>query len=258
MHHLPAGRGSPLTIQALELCLHQGHDPVQRTHEGLGCCVRRHTPARARRHGETREIDQAGQVTAHPRRPVQAQVAQFAHVVRYQGPGTTHFQRRAFETAGQVELESNREVPVDRDLGRQGERLAGEPPGYHGKTARHRPARHAVEDLDGHAAGQDRAAQFGRQIFRQPARPQHADGRVVQLGDDDLSEGLFTLERHAVAQDLGPFLILHQVQEPHLGATRAGADVHAPAHRPETQQADAVLARDHLVVALARRQPALA
>ncbi len=80
----------------------------------------------------------------------------------------------------------------------------------------------------------------------------------MQLGNDDLGESLVALERHAVTQDLGPFLILHQVQQPYLGPTHARANVHAPAHRPKTQKTDAVLARNHLVVAFTRRQPALA
>jgi hypothetical protein len=83
-------------------------------------------------------------------------------------------------------------------------------------------------------------------------------GRFVELADDDLSEGVGGVECHAIAQELGPLLVLDHAERPHVAAPEARADVHLVPDRPEAQQANAVFASHHLVMALARRQTPLA
>jgi hypothetical protein len=189
--------------------------------EGLGRSVGHDAAPCARWDLERRELDEPREAPAGPGRTVEPTGAEPGHVVGDQRARAAHLDGGGIVTARQVELDFRGRVSLDGRGLRHGQALADEPPGHDHERALGKPAREAVVDLQRRARRQQHAAQLGREVVVEPPSREDPLGRLMELTNDDLGEGVGSVERHAIAHELGPLFVLDHAKRPRVAAPDA-------------------------------------
>src|SRR5439155_24298619 len=111
----------------------------------------------------------------------------------------------------------------------------------HREALLRRPLRHRIMDLNLDARGEDGPAKLRGEILRQAAAGHRAGSGLVQLGDDDLGEGIRRPEVGRQLSERHPGLVFDQPDHLNVGASYARTELHPMADRPESEEPDAVL-----------------